>query len=129
MSADNFFFSQFISIAQRLPNGNTLITEGSCSRIIEVTPDREIVWEYINTYNDPGISYRAYAVPYDFVPQLEKPREVSVTPPSRNVFVMPNDEGDLPNFKSVLDKDKSVEQYDKLVPVLTPAYAQKHGVK
>ncbi|MBT8346296.1 MAG: aryl-sulfate sulfotransferase, partial [Desulfofustis sp.] len=44
----NRFYSPFISSAQRLPNGNTLITEGSGGRIIEVTKDHEIVWEYIS---------------------------------------------------------------------------------
>ena len=34
----NRFYSPFISSAQRLPNGNTLITEGSGGRLIEVTP-------------------------------------------------------------------------------------------
>jgi hypothetical protein len=33
---------------QRLPNGNTLITESSGGRILEVTPDQEIVWEFVN---------------------------------------------------------------------------------
>ena len=32
----------------RLPNGNTLITESNRGRAIEVTPDKEIVWEYQN---------------------------------------------------------------------------------
>ena len=31
------FYSPFVSGAQRLPNGNTLITEGSDGRIFEVT--------------------------------------------------------------------------------------------
>ena len=31
-------------------NGNTLITEGSGGRIIEVSPDHELVWEYISPY-------------------------------------------------------------------------------
>jgi hypothetical protein len=44
------FYSPFISSAQRLPNGNTLITEGSDGRIIEVTAGHEIVWEYIGPY-------------------------------------------------------------------------------
>jgi hypothetical protein len=42
------FFSELRSAQQRLPNGNTLITESDGGRIFEVTPDREIVWEYIN---------------------------------------------------------------------------------
>ena len=41
------FFSTNISGAQRLPNGNTLITEGAPGRLLEVTSDRQIVWEYI----------------------------------------------------------------------------------
>lgn len=32
--------------ADRLPNGNTLVTDTANDRVIEVTPDREIVWEY-----------------------------------------------------------------------------------
>jgi arylsulfotransferase ASST len=33
---------------QRLDNGNTLITESSGGRIIEVTPAGEIVWQFVN---------------------------------------------------------------------------------
>jgi len=44
------FFSSFISGAQRLPNGNTLICEGSTGRLIEVTPAGERVWLYENVY-------------------------------------------------------------------------------
>lgn len=45
------FFSPYISSAQRLPNGNTLICEGGRPRLFEVTPDGEIVWEFRNPYN------------------------------------------------------------------------------
>ncbi len=44
------FFSPNISGARRLPNGNTLITEGRFGRMFQVTPDGETVWEYINPY-------------------------------------------------------------------------------
>lgn len=40
------FFSPIGCFIQRLPNGNTLITEIT-GRIFEVTPDKENVWEYI----------------------------------------------------------------------------------
>jgi hypothetical protein len=33
---------------QRLPNGNTLINESNAGRLLEVTPDGSIVWEYVN---------------------------------------------------------------------------------
>jgi hypothetical protein len=39
---------------QRLPNGNTLITEETGGRIFEVTPDREIVWEFVNPVRAEG---------------------------------------------------------------------------
>ncbi len=44
------FFSPLVSGADRLPNGNTLVCEGSHGRVFEVTPDREIVWEYMSPY-------------------------------------------------------------------------------
>jgi hypothetical protein len=36
--------------AQRLPNGNTLSLDTHSGRIFEVTPLREIVWEYVNPF-------------------------------------------------------------------------------
>ena len=42
------FFSGEISGAQRLPNGNTLITEGVKGNLFEVTSAGEIVWRYVN---------------------------------------------------------------------------------
>jgi hypothetical protein len=44
------FFSPYISGAQRLPNGNTLITEGNYGRLFEVTAGKQIVWEYVNPH-------------------------------------------------------------------------------
>ena len=44
------FYSTYISSAQRLHNGNTLIDEGATGRLFEVTPNKEIVWEYINPF-------------------------------------------------------------------------------
>ncbi|MGE3246065.1 MAG: aryl-sulfate sulfotransferase [Beijerinckiaceae bacterium] len=48
----NFFYSHHISGAERLASGNTLICEGSFGRIFEVTPDKEIVWEFVNPHFD-----------------------------------------------------------------------------
>ncbi len=42
------FYSAEISGAQRLPNGNTLITEGVKGNLFEVTTAGEIVWRYMN---------------------------------------------------------------------------------
>ena len=44
------FFSPRIGNAQRLPNGNTLINEGWFGRFFEVTPEGDVVWEYVNPY-------------------------------------------------------------------------------
>jgi hypothetical protein len=42
------FYSSFISGAQRLSNGNTLICSGANGTIFEVTPEKAIVWKYVN---------------------------------------------------------------------------------
>jgi hypothetical protein len=42
------FYSAEISGAQRLPNGNTLITSGVQGLLFEVTSAGEIVWKYLN---------------------------------------------------------------------------------
>jgi hypothetical protein len=42
------FYSSHISGCQRLPNGNTLICSGENGIIFEVTPQKEVVWEFIN---------------------------------------------------------------------------------
>jgi hypothetical protein len=41
-------YSGFISGTQRLPNGNTLICSGANGTLTEVTPDKELVWKYVN---------------------------------------------------------------------------------
>lgn len=85
------FFSSFVSNAQRLPNGNTLITEGMQGRLFQVTPAGDVVWEYHSPYEGYGVAgepevtetrvpgvdrlsrtrlvYRAQAVPADWVPE------------------------------------------------------------
>ena len=42
------FYSRVRSGQERLPNGNTLITESDGGRLFEVTREGEIVWEYLN---------------------------------------------------------------------------------
>jgi hypothetical protein len=42
------FSAQFISGANRLPNGNTFICSGPNGTIFEITPEKEIVWKYVN---------------------------------------------------------------------------------
>lgn len=88
--ADSKFYSPLISSAQRLPNGNTLICEGCFMRMFEVTPDKEVVWEFIAPFKGMReMVYRAYRYPYDYVPQLEKPVETPVVRLDNHDFRVP----------------------------------------
>ncbi|MCD8018217.1 MAG: aryl-sulfate sulfotransferase [Clostridiales bacterium] len=128
------FYSSYISAAQRLPNGNTLITEGSDGRLIEVTPDHEIVWEYINPYfNHIGgkftnnMIYRAYRVPYEWVPQAEHGEEISIEPLPVQTFRVPGApigegtgkittvEGVNPNAKNMTGSTNDEEDDDEVI--------------
>ncbi len=59
------FYSFFISGAQRLLNGNTIITQGAGAMIREVTRDGEIVWDYSysNENDDPHMLFRGNRYP------------------------------------------------------------------
>ena len=86
-------YSSFVSSAQRLPNGNTLITEGHCGRIFEITAEHEIVWEYLSPYTSKMLKtnmvYRAYRVPYEWVPQMDRPEEKAIARLDNNKFRVP----------------------------------------
>jgi len=73
-------FSPLISGVQRLPNGNTLITSGVLGQMIEVSPEKEIEWEFINPYRTlpelseavPGRTvYRSARIPPQWLPAEE----------------------------------------------------------
>ena len=85
----HYFYSPLTSDAQRMPNGNTVICEGTSGRIMEFTADNELVWEYMYPYVGPGLLYRAYRIPYEWVPQLEKPEEVAVEQIDVTQFLVP----------------------------------------
>jgi hypothetical protein len=48
------FISFMVSGAERLSNGDTLITEGATGRIFEVTSEGETVWEYVSGFTPSG---------------------------------------------------------------------------
>ena len=62
-----------------------------------MTPEKEIVWEFINPWRGPvsgppvGVAavYRAYRVPYEWVPQLDRPRETAIEPLDVSTFRVP----------------------------------------
>jgi hypothetical protein len=53
-SASGGFYSPFISGAQRLPNGNTLICAGIPGKIFEIDSAGNKMWEYINPVGSKG---------------------------------------------------------------------------
>ena len=48
------FYSRILSSAQRLPNGNTLICEGTSGKFFELDQDDNIVWTYIQPIGNDG---------------------------------------------------------------------------
>ena len=87
------FFATNISGAQRLQNGNTMVTEGPDGRLFEVTKEGKIVWEYIfpefTGARKSNSVYRGYRLPYGWIPQLTHPKEQAVTPPEAAKFRVP----------------------------------------
>ncbi len=47
---DDGFFSASRGTAQRLPNGNTLVTESDRGRVFEITEGGELVWEFFSPW-------------------------------------------------------------------------------
>ncbi len=67
------FLSRYISGAQRLPNGNTLICEGGKAHLFEVTPEGEVVWDFTNHLHDEaslGTIYRCLRYSPEYVDPL-----------------------------------------------------------
>jgi hypothetical protein len=75
------FFSPYISSAQRLLNGNTLICEGCDGRIFEVTDEGHVVWEYVNPHfsmeaGRPGLNNWVFRA-FRYTPEeIERARQV-----------------------------------------------------
>jgi hypothetical protein len=116
------FYSCFVSSAQRLPNGNTLITEGADGRIFEVTPDHRIVWEYISPFwgrtLQMNMVYRAYRAPYEWIPQLEKPEETAITHIDNTEFQVEGSGGKVPLRTTEIEgvRGYSKKPYDETIP-------------
>jgi len=63
---DRPFFSWCCGMNHRLPNGNTLIVETEAGRAIEVTPENDVVWEFVNP-NRAGEKHDLIAQLFDVV--------------------------------------------------------------
>jgi len=101
------FWSSFVSGAQRISNGNTLICEGGKGRFFEVTKEGKMVWEYLNPYHgdirkpngDPYpiagpvfFEFRATFIPADHSGIANRKLEAIIPQPA--AFVMPPPPGD-----------------------------------
>jgi hypothetical protein len=63
------WYSQFISGAQRQPNGTTLICGGWLGTTFEVTPNKEVIWEYQNPIEAGAVAQQgsdSYNLPFVF---------------------------------------------------------------
>ncbi|PKV82783.1 arylsulfotransferase family protein [Streptomyces sp. TLI_146] len=83
--AKESFFAAFMGAAQRLPNGNTLVTDSPAGRLFEVTAGGELVWEYIVPHfggyaesevrslfpAEPNAVFRAYRYAAEELPWLK----------------------------------------------------------
>src|SRR5262249_50679288 len=57
------FHARFRGVTQRLPNGNTLIVDPDHRRLLEVTRDKELVWESALPPFDPrSVPPNAHAI-------------------------------------------------------------------
>jgi uncharacterized repeat protein (TIGR01451 family) len=57
------FFASFISGAQRLPNGNTLVCDGPIGRFFELDPEENMVWDYVSPITNTGPIVQGAEVP------------------------------------------------------------------
>ncbi len=75
--AGESFYSPYLSNPQRLANGNSLLNFGSPGRIMEIDPQRNVVWEYEIPLNgdfpysqgqnpNNNATFRAYKYPADY---------------------------------------------------------------
>jgi len=63
---DRPFETETCGSGQRLPNGNTLLTESDNGRAFEVTPQHEIVWEWVNP-NRAGEQHEYIATLFEMI--------------------------------------------------------------
>ncbi|MCH7540775.1 MAG: hypothetical protein IH999_10330 [Proteobacteria bacterium] len=72
------FYTGTRGAAQRLPDGNTLITNSKWGRVFEVTPEGEIVWDFRNPTTDekgnPSVIVRARQLPGVTIPVPRFPK-------------------------------------------------------
>ena len=100
------FFASFVSGAQRLPNGNTLICDGPHGTLFEVTPAGKTVWKYVNPLIEDGPLRQGESVP---LMQLRNGAEV----PANQVYRAYRYAPDYPGLQGLdLTPGEPIELYD-----------------
>lgn len=68
------FYSPYGGNVERLPNGNTLVTLTTEGIVLEVTRDKELVWQWVSPYRrdtknmlNNNLIYRVYRYPYSYI--------------------------------------------------------------
>jgi hypothetical protein len=59
------FFSHIFGSHQLLPNGNRLVVESLSGRVFEINPEGNVVWDYVEAYDDQYASLIETAERYD----------------------------------------------------------------
>jgi len=67
----NSFYSYYCGDALRIKDGNTLICDGVAGKFFEVTPEKDIIWEYVNPYPMPSMND---VFKIDYIPPEEPPQ-------------------------------------------------------
>jgi Arylsulfotransferase (ASST) len=62
--AGDAFYTDIMGKHQRLPNGNVLITESLAGRAFEVAEGGEVVWQYVNRWDEDEVAWISQATRY-----------------------------------------------------------------
>lgn len=104
----NSFYSAYQSAAQKLPNGNWQITSTNNGHLFEVTPQGEVVWDFVN----PICGDEPYCVKKDNSPwtQIHRAFRYSADAPQlkgRDLKPIRKLAPDCPDWKTLLDFKES----------------------
>ena len=119
------FYSHYQDGAQKLPNGNWMLTTSNDGHVIEVTSDKDIVWEFANPIRQDKV-YKASNQHGKAGDSIHKALRYPADFPGFKGRKMKS-EGRLPNWISVLSKEQvelpkketpaaPVKKYPRVVP-------------
>ena len=60
----NDFYSPYRGKHQQLENGNILITETDAGRVFEISPEGDIVWSFVNEWDEQSVGWVMQATRY-----------------------------------------------------------------